>query len=88
MLKWSVMAPFDYVLKQIHKKWMNGYYPYGWSNTGKSTLGEKICLSIWNKYNDEDAIISFTAADTLPRLGEALSKSTYPVVINEVCTTK
>ena len=28
--------------------------------------------------------MSFTAADTKARLGEALSKSTYPIVINEV----
>ena len=84
MLKWSVIAPFDYVLKQIHKKWMKWLYPYGWSNTGKSTLGEKICCCIWNRYDNEDAIIPFTAADTVARLGEALSKSTYPVVINEV----
>ena len=83
LLKWSVVAPFDYVLKQVHKKWIPWLYPYGWSNTGKSTLGD-ICCCIWNHYEDKGSILSFTAVDTKARLGEALSKSTYPIVINEV----
>ena len=83
LLKWSIVAPFNYVLKQVHKKWMRWLYPYGWSNTGKSTLGD-ICCCIWNRHLDKDSILPFTAVDTKARLGEALSKSTYPIVINEV----
>jgi len=83
LLKWSIIAPFDYVIKQVHKKWIPWLYPYGWSNTGKSTLGD-ICCCIWNRYQDKDSILPFTAVDTKARFGEALSKSTYPIVINEV----
>jgi hypothetical protein len=83
LIKWSIVAPFNYILKQVHKKWIPWLYPYGWSNTGKSTLGN-ICCCIWNHFQDDDAIIPFTAADTPARLGEALSRSTYPMVINEV----
>ena len=83
LLKWSIIAPFDYVLKQVHKKWIPWLYTYGWSNTGKTTLGE-ICCCIWNRYLDKDTIVPFTAVDTKARFGEALSKSTYPIVINEV----
>ena len=83
ILKWSIIAPFDYVLKQVHKKWMQWLYPYGWSNTGKSTLGD-MCCCILDRYHDKGSILSFTAVDTKARLGEALSKSTYPIVINEV----
>jgi hypothetical protein len=83
LLKWSIVAPFDYILKQVHKKWIPWIYPYGWSNTGKSTLGD-LCCCIWNRYQDKNSILSFTAVDTKARLGEALSKSTYPIVINEV----
>ena len=43
-----------------------------------------ICCCIWNRYQDKDSILPFTAVDTKARLGEALSKSTYPIVINEV----
>ena len=83
ILKWSIIAPFDYVLKQVHKKWMQWLYPYGWSNTGKSTLGD-MCCCILDRYHDKGSILSFTAVDTKARLVEALSKSTYPIVINEV----
>ena len=57
-------TPFDYVLKQIHKQWMPWLYPNGWANTGKTTLGEKLCNSIWNRYKNNDAEIPYTAADT------------------------
>jgi hypothetical protein len=83
LLKWSIVAPFNFVLKQHHKKWIPWLYPYGWSNTGKSTLGDISCC-IWNRYDDKDSIVSFTAADTKARFGEVLSKTTYPIVINEV----
>jgi hypothetical protein len=83
LVKWSIIAPFDYVIKQVHKKWIPYLYPYGWSNTGKSTLGE-LCCCIWNRYLDKDSVLSFTGVDTKAKLGEALSKSTYPIVINEV----
>jgi hypothetical protein len=83
LIKWSIVAPFNYILKQVHKKWMQWLYPYGWSNTGKSTIGDMSCC-ICNRYEDKDSILSFTAADTKARLGEALSRSTYPIVINEV----
>ncbi len=83
LLKWSIMSPFDYVLKQVNKKWIPWIYLYGWSNTGKTTLGE-ICCCIWNRYHDKDAIVPFTAVYTKARFGEVLSKSTYPIVINEV----
>jgi hypothetical protein len=83
LLKWSIIAPFDYILKQVHKTWIPWLYLYGWSNTGKTTLGE-ICCCIWNRYDDNDSIIPFTAVDTKARFGEVLSKGTYPIVINEV----
>lgn len=84
LLKWSIVAPFDYILKQVHRKWIPWLYPYGWSNTGKTTLGD-ICCCIWNCYQNKDStILPFTAVDTKARLGEVLSKSTYPIIINEV----
>ena len=33
---------------------------------------------------NKDAILPFTAVDTKARFGEVLSKSTYPIIINEV----
>ncbi|MGC2426402.1 MAG: hypothetical protein WA421_05155, partial [Nitrososphaeraceae archaeon] len=37
-LKWGIMAPFSYILKQIDgEQWMPWLFPYGWTNTGKTT---------------------------------------------------
>jgi hypothetical protein len=68
LLKWSIVAPFDYILKQVHKKWIPWLYLYGWSNTGKTTLGEVSCC-IWNRYHEKDAILPFTGVDTKARFG-------------------
>ena len=82
ILKWSMLAPFDYVLKQSNREWMPWIYAYGFPRTGKTTLGDLSC-AIWGHYQDDNYKIPFTNVDTVAKLGEALSKSTYPLVINE-----
>ena len=47
VLKWSIIAPFDYVLKQIHKQWMKWLYPYGWANTGKINTRRKNYVTVF-----------------------------------------
>ena len=43
------MAPFSYILKQIDgEQWMAWLFPYGWTNTGKTTNG-KIVFSYLEK---------------------------------------
>ena len=40
VLKWSIMAPFNYVMKQTNSNsWMPWLYLYGFPRTGKTTLG-------------------------------------------------
>ena len=52
-LKWGIMSPFSYILKQIDgEKWMPWLFLYGWTNTGKTTNG-KIVLAIWRKHKDK-----------------------------------
>jgi hypothetical protein len=84
VLKWTVIAPFNFVMKQKNKTWIPWLFLYGWSNTGKTTFGN-ISNCVWNNFNDpkHDAI-PFTAVDTKAKLGEAISQSTFPLVINEV----
>ena len=53
---------------------------YGKSKSGKSTLGE-ISSKIW-RLKDGDK--GFSSIDTAPKLGQVLSQTTYPVLINEV----
>lgn len=81
VLKWGLLAPFSFAIKQINK---DGFLPwlflYGQSGSGKSTLGE-IISKIWQiKDNDK----GFSSIDSPARLGQTISQSTYPVLINEV----
>ena len=80
IIKWGIIAPFNYAYKQ-RGKWIPWLYLYGSSYTGKTTLGE-IVLSIWSlgsKYRKSGSNI-----DTVPRLGYVLSQhGTFPVLINE-----
>ncbi|MEM2196756.1 MAG: hypothetical protein QW290_06730 [Sulfolobales archaeon] len=79
IVKWGVVAPFSYLLKQ-RGKWIPWLYLYGDSATGKTTLG-RIVLKLWgldSKHEKTGASI-----DTIPRLGYVLSMSTFPVLINE-----
>ena len=84
-LKWAIMSPFSYILKQIDgEEWMPWLFPYGWTNTGKTTNG-KIVLAIWKKHKDKTKHdIGFSAADNVARFARAISYNTYPVLINEV----
>ena len=84
IIKWSCIAPFVYVMKQKknNKMWIPWLYLYGSSRTGKTTYGDILC-AIHGNYQDEKYKIPFTNVDTVAKLGEALSKSTFPLVINE-----
>ena len=70
-------------MKQKNKSWIPWLFLYGWSNAGKTTLGN-ISNCIWNNFNNPNYAIPFTAIDTKAKLGEAISQSTLPLVINEI----
>ncbi|MEM1704099.1 MAG: hypothetical protein QXQ31_08615, partial [Zestosphaera sp.] len=79
IVKWGVVAPFSYLLKQ-RGKWIPWLYLYGDSATGKTTLG-RIVIKLWgldSKHEKTGASI-----DTVARLGYVLSMSTFPVLVNE-----
>ena len=88
VLKWSPIAPFSYVKKCIDtsdSNWLPYLYPYGWTRTGKNTLG-KIALAVNNKLTKKDSqdhIIGFGDIDSPAKLGNAMGKSTYPKLVNE-----
>lgn len=79
VVKWGVVAPFSYVLKQ-KGRWIHWLYLYGDSATGKTTLG-RVVLKLWgldSKFEKTGASL-----DTVARLGYVLSVSTFPILINE-----
>ena len=55
----------------------------GWPSTAKSTLGD-YCLAVWRKHGDPKHNLSFKSINSEARLGQVISQSTLPVVINEV----
>lgn len=81
ILKWSITAPFDWVMKTKYNKWLPWLHLGGWHQTGKNSLS-KFGLGIWRLHNK--SVFGFGAANTEYRLGQVLSQSTMPININEV----
>lgn len=84
-LKWGIAAPFSFALRQYTEDitFLPWLYPYGRTRTGKSTLGY-MALAIWRKYHDSKSKVPFSKVDTPARFGNTISKTTLPLVINEV----
>jgi hypothetical protein len=85
VVKWAVVAPFSFILKG-NDNWMPWLQPYGITKSGKSTLGI-IALAVWRKHKSvdkKDHQLGFNNIDSVARFGNAISKSTYPVLVNEV----
>jgi hypothetical protein len=83
VINWSIIAPFDYVMKQHKDDWIPWLHLYGSPLTSKTTLGDISC-AVWGKYANKNYKIPYTNIDTVPKFGEVLSKSTYPIIVNEV----
>jgi hypothetical protein len=85
IIKWGIIAPFNYAIKQYTDdgQWLPWLYPYGWTRTGKTTIG-KIVNGIWGKYSDRKHRIPFTSINSDAKFGFILSQTTYPITINEV----
>lgn len=81
VIKWGIMSPFSFIIKSNSDGWMPYLQLYGWGKTGKTTLG-MLVSKIWNRSTKMKK--GFSNIDTIPRLGEAISKDTYPVLVNEV----
>ena len=79
-VKWGSIAPFIYAYKQ-KGKWVRYEYHFGSSYTGKTTLGI-IVLKMWG-LREEEANKPGASLDSPARLGYAISKSTFPIVIRE-----
>jgi hypothetical protein len=84
VIKWAVLAPFNYIFKS-NDKWLRNIHEYGWSSSGKTSLG-KVALAVWRLHKNalrKDYQLRFSNIDTTARFGSVISRSTYPKVINE-----
>jgi hypothetical protein len=85
VIKWTTLAPFNYIFKAIDK-WLKNTHGYGWSSSGKTSLG-KIALAVWRLHTNalrKDYQLRFSNMDNTARFGSVISRSTYPKLINEV----
>ncbi len=87
MIKWGLIAPFAYAIKQIRGT-VVVHFPdmvaYGARDTGKTTIGAQIVLSIWNPPEEGRIVRGGGEADTKAKHGRLRSLTTFPVVVNEV----
>jgi hypothetical protein len=84
VIKWTTLAPFNFIFK-ANDKWLRNIHAYGWSSSGKTSLG-KIALAVWRLHTNalrKDYQLRFSNIDTPARFGSIISRSTYPKVINE-----
>lgn len=79
-LKWGWMSPFNYI-----KKEKGEFLPWlvleGSAGTGKTILGH-IILLLWNEITESNDI-SGANFDTVARVGNRISQSTFPILVNE-----
>jgi hypothetical protein len=82
--KWGMLSPFSYVLKQLSQegieRWMQWPYLDGHTQTSKTTDGT-IALAIYGKQKSK---VGLGSVDNIRRLAEAISRSTFPVLIDEL----
>lgn len=82
ILKWFTIAPFSFVAKQ-QRKLIKALYLFGAAGTGK-TKSAVLASQIWGAYRKiEGEGQAGTSLDTVPRLGSAISKNTFPIIVNE-----
>lgn len=90
LLKWGLLAPFSFVIKTESKGIENalpGAHLYDKSDTGKSTLSVYGVLAIWRKHDEKrgkDNHYGPGSLDSPYRFGQIISRSTYPVLVDEV----
>jgi len=88
VIKWTVGAPFNFVLKQLIKKYMNGLSSSGERDGGKTAMAN-ISLAIHGHYDDksvtEQSIYDLSAGsmNTDAKFGNGVCHTTFPIAISE-----
>lgn len=86
-IKWTVAAPFNFVLKQLGMGYMNWFDMPGERDGGKTALSNGMLEIHGNATVDasKESVYNLSAGsmNTDAKLGNGLSKTTYPIVISE-----
>ena len=81
-LVWGMVAPIIFILKTTDY-YLEFLYLYGASNAFKTSDG-RIILAIDGHHDDPNYSLKLTHINTVPRFGNKISKSTFPLLIDEV----
>jgi len=82
-VKFGIIAPCSYIFKFIKCAVLEWVHLYGKPNASKSTSG-KIILAMDGHHNDDDYNVNVAHADTIARLGDTVSKTTFPKLVDEM----
>jgi hypothetical protein len=83
LTKWGIVAPLAFVHKQNNSRFLNWLVLWGFTNATKSSSG-KYALAFDGHHNDPDYVLGSGSIDTVARLGDTISKSTFPKLVDEV----
>lgn len=82
ILSWILIAPFTFAMKQSKNDDLPGsLYIVGKANSGKTTVAS-LSIYMW-RLSRTDAFLATGQIDTVARMGNAISKTTYPVIFDE-----
>jgi hypothetical protein len=82
-IKFGFIAPCSFVFKYIKAPWLEFLHFYGDPNSSKSSSGE-IVLAFDGHHKDENFIVNMGHVDTPARLGETISQTTFPILVDEL----
>lgn len=84
VLKWGLVAPWNHILKKKGEDFLPWLLLYGDAQTGKTSLA-RISLTLYRPPRDQRIIteIGGSAFNTPYRIGEILSQTSLPVLIDE-----
>lgn len=80
VFKWGLIAPFMFARKQTGS-WIPWLYLYGKAQSGKTTLAHMVNY-MWEEPTENNDL-GGGSFDTVARVGNRLSQSTFPIVVNE-----
>lgn len=86
VIKWTMQAPLCFVLKMNGLSFLKWLVLWGITTASKSSLG-LIMLAIDDHHNDSSFIKGQGSIDSIARLGDLISTTTFPKMVNEVDLT-
>jgi hypothetical protein len=79
----GIIAPCSFIFKILAARYLEWPHLHGSPNSSKSKSGEYM-LCFDGHQNDQDFNVNLGHIDTTPRFGDTISKSTFPILVNEV----